>query len=508
MQTLRDVAMRSPQASGVISRLARIAPRFGELQHALASVLHQYQQHGFSTLGEALRDLREAGDDLPDMLPMLGDLVDAPPALFHAVRTLPWTPEHLEAAVARRSLDEFYRSERWLARCDGRVVTRQMQEAARLQRDMLDQNAEVIRAGVRQRFRENVNLSSLPTAQLTAEQRLFKKHYGAGRRALEHEFGKSMRYKSIRDTAAEESGRVVRDLKPIWLMSPLSVSDTLPMQPDLFDVVIFDEASQVPVEEAVPALYRAPQVIVVGDEMQLPPTSFFASGTHDAEGHELEMEEDGERISIALDADSFLNQSGKNLPSTLLAWHYRSRSESLISFSNAAFYAGNLFTVPDRQPVLPAQPELVVTDPEQAEVNADALLARAISFHRMENGMYENRRNAAEATYIARMVRELLRRDTKFSLGIVAFSQAQQDEIETALDALRTTDADFAARLEAEQNREEDEQFCGLFVKNLENVQGDERDIILLSICYAPGSNGKNVDELRSDQPARGRETS
>jgi superfamily I DNA and/or RNA helicase len=86
-----------------------------------------------------------------------------------------------------------------------------------------------------------------------------------------------MRYKAIRELASGDTGRVVRDMKPIWLMSPLSVSDTLPLAADLFDVVIFDEASQIPVEEAVPALYRAPQIIVVGDEMQLPPTSFFSS---------------------------------------------------------------------------------------------------------------------------------------------------------------------------------------------------------------------------------------
>ena len=492
VQSLRDLVLRSPGTAEVITRLAQLAPRFDELQGTLSTLLHRHEQHGFPALGEALRDLRESSEELPDLLPALAELADGPPAVLEVVRTLVLSPDQLEAATARRSLDEFFRAERWLARCDGRMVDRQMQEAARLQSAMLDQNAALVRAEVRRRFRENVNLSSLPSVGLTAEQKLLKKNYSAGRRILEHEFGKSMRYKSIRDTAAEESGQVVRDLKPIWLMSPLSVSDTLPMQPDLFDVVIFDEASQVPVEEAVPALYRAPQVIVVGDEMQLPPTNFFGGGGgHDADGNELLFEEEGERVSIALDADSFLNQSGKNLPSTLLAWHYRSRSEALISFSNAAFYAGNLFTVPDRQLPRPTQAELLVTTPEAAAANTEALLSRAVSFHRLEHGVYQNQRNPAEAAYIAQLVRELLGRNTGKSLGIVAFSQAQQDEIETALEALGSTDADFASGLEAEQTREEDEQFCGLFVKNLENVQGDERDIILLSICYAPGPDGR-----------------
>src|SRR4029453_5089166 len=99
-----------------------------------------------------------------------------------------------------------------------------------------------------------------------------------------------MRYKSIRELAAGHTGQVIQDLKPIWLMSPLSVSDTLPLDPDLFDVVIFHEASQFPVEEAIPAVYRSNQVIVVGDEMQLPPTTFFAASRDEEETVVVEEE--------------------------------------------------------------------------------------------------------------------------------------------------------------------------------------------------------------------------
>src|SRR5262249_49540991 len=161
--------------------------------------------------------------------------------------------------------------------------------------------------------------SMLSVTQLDDDGRQFKKLYSAGRRELDHEFNKTMRYRSIRDLASGETGAVVNDLKPVWLMSPLSVSDTLPLDSALFDVVIFDEASQIPTEEAVPALCRAPQVIVVGDEMQLPPTSFFTAA-RDEEEMQATAEEDGETISILLDADSLLNQAARNLPATLLAW--------------------------------------------------------------------------------------------------------------------------------------------------------------------------------------------
>ena len=227
--------------------------------------------------------------------------------------------------------------------------------------------------------------------QLDNAGRQFKKTYATGRRVLEHEFGKTMRYRSIRDLASGESGPVVNDLKPIWLMSPLSVSDTLPLRPDLFDVVIFDEASQIPTEEAVPALCRSNQVIIVGDEMQLPPTSFFSTSL-DEEDMQVIAEEDGEKIAILLDADSLLNQAARNLPATLLAWHYRSRFEALISFSNAAFYNGQLVTIPDRtlrarrQPVAPVQSH----DETAWQLGVSRLLAAPITTHRIADGLYES----------------------------------------------------------------------------------------------------------------------
>ena len=209
------------------------------------------------------------------------------------------------------------------------------------------------------------------------------------------------------------------------------------------------------------------------------------------EEEELLIEDAGEVIQYDLASNSFLNHAAKNLPSTMLGWHYRSRSESLISFSNWAFYDGRLLTVPEeRLPVAGHRPILVGSSSD-AESGAGELVGRSISFHRLTNGVYDKRRNRAEADYIAELVRELLRRECGRSIGIVAFSEAQQDEIESALQRLAQEDADFRDRLDAESEREIDGQFVGLLVKNLENIQGDERDIIILSICYGYGPNGK-----------------
>jgi hypothetical protein len=144
-----------------------------------------------------------------------------------------------------------------------------------------------------------------------------------------------------------------------------------------------------------------------------------------------------------------------NLPATLLGWHYCSRSESLISFSNAAFYEGRLLTVPEVTLPATARGEVVVQSPAKGRENSARVLDRPISFHFLEQGVYENRRNTAEADFTAEL------------------------------------DGDFASRLEAEWEREDGGKFAGLLVKNLENIQGDERDVIVLSVCYGRGPGGK-----------------
>jgi predicted DNA-binding WGR domain protein len=489
IKALLKLLADSNEASALVDNLAGIHDRFTTLDQTLGETLAEHEQFGFAELTEVLTKLRAQTGALAELSPILGELTDLPETFTHALRHAPVPLDEFEAAIGHKSLNLVYREDRAMNRFDGRTLLRKMEQLANRYRDWLGLNARGIRMAVRQKFLEHVNISTLPAAQLDPAQKAFKKSYAAGRRDLEHEFGKTMRYKSIRDLAAGDTGQVIQDLKPIWLMSPLSVSDTLPLDPELFDVVIFDEASQIPMEEAIPAIYRSHQTIVVGDEMQLPPTTFFASAR--TEDESVIVEEEGEQIEVDLDSDSFLTQSAQNLPSTLLAWHYRSRYESLISFSNAAFYSGNLYTIPDRQRAMADRPELIVTANEQGGVNVEALLARSISFHFMENGVYEDRRNPNEAAYIAQLVRGILQRDTRLSIGLVAFSEAQQGEIESALSRLAEEDSEFSARLENESVREENDVFCGLFVKNLENVQGDERDIIIMSVCYGHDANGR-----------------
>ena len=486
-----DAARASGDALAMLSQAAHQAPILRQLSQIVTQALRT-QELTFDRLGELLRDLRESLEDLPDILPFLAKIHRADPRFAEAFRNIDLPLLSLEALVVDEAIARIERANPEIKRFDIDRLVGLTRKADTARERLRGENSDMVRSVLHHNFREHVRLSELSVSMLDGQGREFKKRYAGGRRELEHEFGKTMRYRSIREMSGDVSGIVVNDLKPIWLMSPLSVSDTLPLHFNLFDVVIFDEASQIPVEEAVPALCRSSQVIIVGDEMQLPPTSFFTA-TLDEEDTQVVAEEDGQKIAIPLGADSLLSQAAHNLPATLLAWHYRSRFESLISFSNAAFYDGQLVTIPDRSlragdsPSGPAQS----SDDSAIGAGVDRLLKAPITTHRIADGVYEQRINVPEARYIAGLVRELLARNTGMSLGVVAFSEAQQGEIEDALERLATEDQTFAAALEHEYVREDDGQFNGLFVKNLENVQGDERDIILMSICYAPGRDRK-----------------
>lgn len=475
----------------VVAGLVALSATVVELERLLGSILSDPLSHTMAELRAMCGRLTAALPQLPDWLPCLAALADLPPELARVFRSLPLPLPCVEAALASKTLDETWRRDRGLARFGGPSLEAGATRIERHHARWLETNAGVVIERTHQRFLEHVALSSLPSIRLTKEQDELKRRYNAGRRELEHEFGKTMRYKSVRGLLAGPAGEVIVDLKPVWLMSPLSVSDTLPIDTNAFDVVIFDEASQVPLEEAVPALFRADQVIVSGDQMQLPPTNFFSATRRSEDNLLLEDDDEGDAVEYELDVNSFLSHTARTLPSTMLGWHYRSRSESLISFSNAAFYDGGLLTVPERRTQGTAEGAIVVTDPEQGDSNAARLLARPVSFHRLEQGRYENRRNGAEARYIAHLVRGLLAGEARPSIGIVAFSEAQQGAIEAALDALAAPDAEFRGRLEEEYEREEDGQFAGLLVKNLENIQGDERDVILLSVCYGYGPDGR-----------------
>ncbi|MFM1988031.1 MAG: hypothetical protein RJA99_988 [Pseudomonadota bacterium] len=259
-------------------------------------------------------------------------------------------------------------------------------------------------------------------------------------------------------------------LKPCLLMSPLSVAQYLAAGHTPFDVVIFDEASQIPVWDAVGAIARGTQVVVVGDTKQLPPTSFFAKAGDEEGGS-------GTEDAVVADLDSILDEClGAGMNRSSLEWHYRSRSESLIAFSNARYYRSELITFP-------------------SPVTAD----RAVRFQHVI-GVYDrggSRTNRAEADAIVNAIEaHYTNADTaRKSLGVVTFNQPQMDLINRLLDARRLKNPTLDALIAAKDPEE-------LLIKNLENVQGDERDVIFFSITYgkdAAGNLSYNFGPLNSE---------
>ncbi|CAA0095891.1 ATP-dependent RecD-like DNA helicase [BD1-7 clade bacterium] len=272
---------------------------------------------------------------------------------------------------------------------------------------------------------------------------------------LARELQKKTRHMPLRQLIANMP-ETLTQLTPCLMMSPMSIAQYLPPDSKAFDVVIFDEASQITVCDAIGAIARAKQSIVVGDPKQLPPTSFFGKAADNESNADEGFEEDLESI-----LDECL---AANIPKMKLNWHYRSRCESLITFSNHRYYDGTLITFPN--------------------TNTEGM---SVHWHRVDSVYKEgkNRINKGEAeAIVADVVAKLRQPEFKQSIGVVTFNQEQQEFISNLFEQARSQYP------EIEPHFSED-NFESVFVKNLESVQGDERDIIYFSITFGKDAAGK-----------------
>ncbi|MGW5434479.1 DUF4011 domain-containing protein [Streptomyces sp. NPDC004059] len=280
-----------------------------------------------------------------------------------------------------------------------------------------------------------------------------------GAALLRREGEKKSRHKPVRELL-ESARETVPLIKPCFMMSPLTVSRFLP--PDLvFDVVIFDEASQVLPQDAINCVYRGRALIVAGDQKQLPPTEFFSSTGDDEEDSDDDEAPDQFRSVLDLCKASGL------LASLSLRWHYRSRHEALIAFSNREFYDESMTTFPGAHA-------------EGPDVG--------VAFYPAREGVYRPgsaaRNNPGEAEEVARRVIHHFSTRKGRSLGVVALSQPQAVAIQDAVDAARRSRPDLDECFS-------EDRLNGFFVKNLESVQGDERDVMILSVGYGRDAQGK-----------------
>ncbi len=270
---------------------------------------------------------------------------------------------------------------------------------------------------------------------------------------------KKRKQKTIRKLLYE-AGNLIQVIKPCFLMSPLSVSTFLSDNDIYFDTVVFDEASQIFPQDAIGAIYRGKQLIVVGDSKQMPPSNFFNSS--------IELDDDDEETEDISGYESILDLCSVPFTQQRLKWHYRSRYEQLITFSNKNFYDNTLVTFPS------------------STVDHEGI---GVDYYRVD-GLFDRKShtNRKEAEFIVDLIYKNIDKYPKRSLGVVAFSVAQQDLIERLLSKRRQEDSSKEWFFKRDDTSKEP-----FFIKNLETVQGDERDTIIFSVAYGKDSQGRFI---------------
>lgn len=289
---------------------------------------------------------------------------------------------------------------------------------------------------------------------------------GKSTKELKHQTGKKRMVWPLRKLVNDFADKGLVDILPVWLASPEMVSSIFPLQEGLFDVVIFDEASQLTVESSMPSVYRGKQIVIAGDEKQLPPSNLFRAGYADEEEDEEAKYDTDESVSL-------LNLAKRRFPERILQWHYRSKYEELINFSNHAFYNGYVQIAPNVTPF--KEPPAIV-------------------WKRVE-GRWLNQSNEIEALEVVTELKNTLQEHPGKSVGIITFNSKQQSKVLDVIDKVSAEDEEFRVLYSEIMSRELDER---LFVKNIENVQGDERDIIIFSIGYAKNEEGKVYNRFGS----------
>jgi very-short-patch-repair endonuclease len=323
-----------------------------------------------------------------------------------------------------------------------------------LRASLAEKDKEIIRLSRRQ-LRAKVKAAARPPIG----NGIGKKSTWTDMALIENEISKKQRFIPVRELT-QRAGKALVELKPCWMMSPLAVAQYVPKGSVKFDLCIIDEASQMPPESAIGALLRCDQAVVVGDTNQLPPSSFFKTMIDD---------EDADEDEAVLNESVLEMANGAFRPARRLRWHYRSRHSGLIKFSNRLVYDDNLIVFPSA---------------------TEAISRMGVEFKSVK-GRYKAGTNPIEAKTIIEAIIQFMRTDPERSLGIVTLNQKQRDLIMEEFEYAITNNRAVQKYIDTwKENNEGLEEF---FIKNLENVQGDERDVIFIGTVYGPEELGGRV---------------
>lgn len=376
-----------------------------------------------------------------------------------------------------------------LEKLDG-IIRRIIAREARLAwKDRIDQKFPILRRTHKELTRKITLLKESDSKMRALNKKYLAFNLDTEKLAGQDEWENITRLRGPRSRRLREIVELGADMglmqvRPVWLMNPETASQLLPLRIGIFDVIVFDEASQIPIENALPALYRAKRVVISGDEKQMPPTNVFAKRFSDDEEYspdeefdelmseaEIEALEDTRNRKDIKDCSDLLALGKLVLPKTMLQIHYRSKFRELIAFSNAAFY-GNELNVPVRHP------ESVIKS------------ARPLEVVRVD-GIYANQTNKAEADKVVEILAEKWLSPVRPSIGVVTFNAKQAELIRDALAERTEMDLAFRQALSQERERQQEGEDMSFFVKNVESVQGDERDMIIFSSTFGRDEKGK-----------------
>jgi hypothetical protein len=458
---------KSPQRAAALAKLEFELAATGLFDLRWLSAASKQTRAG-KTAAEAVSALNDQLDTLEGVLRTRAGLAKLPPALSPSAEQLVLASADPEAgfaamrrAVLAADITRRLRSDPQLQDIDGQ----RMKSSFERYRSLDEQKRQIVRDAVLHRWtsRQKERLLATTGSRLSS--------LGADlRRRLTMRGERAMRLRQVIAVgAAIDGGDPLFDLCPVWMASPETVSQIFAREP-LFDVVIFDEASQCRLEEALPVLLRGKRVVIAGDPKQLPPTRFFESTVAQSEDEPIETDQQLFEMQQGEIEDLLGAALNLSIQQCYLDVHYRSRNADLIGFSNEHFYGARLQAIPGH--------------PSNRSRFAPLTLYRA-------DGTYKDGENAKEAERVVQVVKDLLRRADPPSIGIACFNIDQRDLIVEALDEAAAEDADFGKRLAVSRTRRGGAAFEGLFVKNLENVQGDERDHIIISTTYGPDEKGR-----------------
>ena len=418
--------LEHPLSLQLIEDLHQLQPKIQQANQIKQFLFNQPSNLSILNLQQLIKQIEINLPQYNYYLPEIKKCLGLPQEIINFIKQNPLTIHKLSSIVVHHTLNSLLRFEPDLKQLSGQKLWNNFIALKTLNLKKNKQITQQIIAN-KQIYWQKINtLINTPTSKLKTQQKKQKKELKNSKKLIFHESAKQQQHLPVKQLL-KQSEKLLFNSLPLWIMNPLTIAESLPCKADIFDIIIFDEASQIPLEDSLPAVYRAKQLVIVGDNKQMPPSQFFSNQTQ---------------------TQSLLTEAETNLVSKMLTTHYRSHHPKLMQFSNQYFYDNELNYFP------PA-------------TNEPPFILNYVT-----NGLFQNNKNTIEAKAVAQTYYQYLK-NGKTNVGIIAFSAEQEQEI---IKQIKT--------LQVPNNPQ-------LLIRNLENAQGIEKEYIIISVGYGFNEKGQ-----------------